>query len=172
MTKSIKSLLPTHLSLDINWISPLKSSTKKLFLSLPIPPLLSLFFSSFLSQSIFSTSYYNNIICFPLQSYVAQSILSTSNLFLFSFTSTSIKGITPKVMIANILTSENISTGPQIYIFYILSILYLGAPNNPFFKKANISKLLEKFENMCNNYQMSTFEKIRYLLWYCKIFTT
>ena len=40
---------------------------------------------------------------------------------------------------------------------------YPGVPGTLFFEKANVSKFLERFENMCNNYQMAAFEKIRRL---------
>ena len=163
-TESTKLLLSTHLLISINWISFSKPSIKRsfflLFISLLSP--LSLFF--FLSQSISSTSYYNNITCLFLQFCIAQPTFSTSNLLLFSFTFNSIQGITLKVMAANTPTSESISISRQFQTPYVSLILYPRAPSSPFFKRSNISTFLEKFENICNNYQMSTSEKIRRLL--------
>ncbi len=48
---------------------------------------------------------------------------------------------------------------------------YPGALGSPFFEEGNVSNILDRYENMCDNYQMSTSEKIRRLLWYCKMFT-
>ena len=170
-TESTELLLPTHLPVSINWISPSKPSTKRsLFpLSTPLPSPLSL--SSLSSQSIPSTSCCNNITCLPLQLCVAQPTLFTSDLPLSSFTSTSIQGITPKVMAANTPTSESTSTDPQFQTFYVSPMPYPGAPGSPFFEGANISEFWERFENMGDDYQMSTSEKIRRLPWYCEMFT-
>ena len=48
---------------------------------------------------------------------------------------------------------------------------YPGAPGSPFFEGANISKFLERFENMCDDYRIAASEKIRRLPWYCEMFT-
>lgn len=63
-------------------------------------------------------------------------------------------------MAANTPNSESTFIGPQFQTLYVLPILYPGVPSNLFFEKANISKFLEKFENICDDYQMSTSEKI------------
>lgn len=55
-------------------------------------------------------------------------------------------------MVINILTSKSIYTGPQFQAPYILPILYLGVFGIIFFERVNISKFLERFENMYNDY--------------------
>ena len=74
-------------------------------------------------------------------------------------------------MAANNSNSLGTSTGPQFQAPYVTPILYLEAPGSLFFEGANISKFLERFENMWDNYRMSTSEEIRRLPWYCKMFT-
>ena len=66
-------------------------------------------------------------------------------------------------MIANTPISENTSIGPPFQAFYVILMLYLGIPGSPFFERTNVSKLLKKFENMYNDYQIVAFEKIRRL---------
>ena len=167
-TESTILLLSTHLLVSFNWISTLKlSSTRP---SLPFLTLLfPLFLPSQLTQSILFASCYNNIICYPLQSYNTQPTLSISDLPSFFFTSTS---IISKIIIANTPISENTSTRPLFQAFYIIFMPYLGIPGGSFFEGANISKFLERFENMCNDYQIAAFEKIYCLSWYYEMFTT
>ena len=74
-------------------------------------------------------------------------------------------------MAANTSNSKNTPTCLQFQALYITSMPYPGAFGSPFFEGANISEFLDGFENICNDYQMSTSEKIRCLLWYCKVFT-
>ena len=74
-------------------------------------------------------------------------------------------------MAANTPNTESTSTGPQFHAPYVTPMPYPGAPGSPFFEGGNISEFLERFENMCDDYQMSTSEKIRRLPWYCEIFT-
>ena len=45
------------------------------------------------------------------------------------------------------------------------------ASGTPFFEGINVSEVLERFENMCDNYRMFNSEKIRRLPWYCEMFT-
>ena len=134
-TESTELLLPTHLPVPINWISPSKSSTKRPSFPLPTPSPSPLSLSSLLSQSVPSTSCRNNTTCLPLQPCVAQPTLSTSDLPLSSFTSISIQGITPKVMAANTPTSESTSTGPQFQAPYVSPMSYPGALGSPFLKE-------------------------------------
>lgn len=63
-------------------------------------------------------------------------------------------------MFSNIPIFEGTSIGPQLQVFYITPISYFGALGSLFFEEANTSKFLKKFENICNDYQMSTSEKI------------
>ena len=74
-------------------------------------------------------------------------------------------------MAANTPNSESTSTGPQFQAPYVTPMPYPGAPGSLFFEGANISEFLERFENMCDDYRMSTSEKIRRLPWYCRMFT-
>ncbi len=74
-------------------------------------------------------------------------------------------------MAVNTPNSESISTGPQFQALYVTPMPYPGAPGSPFFEGANIIEFLERFENMRNDYRMSTSEKIRRLPWYCGMFT-
>lgn len=46
---------------------------------------------------------------------------------------------------------------------YLIPILYPGASGSLFFEITNISKLLERFQNICNNYQISNIKKIHRL---------
>ncbi len=115
-------------------------------------PLFLLSLPSQLTQSIPSASCHNNITCAPLQPYVTQPTLSTSDLPSSSFTSTSIQGIIPEVMAANTPISERTSTCPQFQAPYVTSMAYAGAPGSPFFEGANISKFWKRFENMCDDY--------------------
>ena len=64
-------------------------------------------------------------------------------------------------MAATTPNTEDTPTQPLFQAPYITLMPYLGAFGRPFFEKANISKFVEKFENMCDNYQMITPEKIR-----------
>lgn len=75
-------------------------------------------------------------------------------------------------MAINTPISENTSIGPHFQALYVTSMLYLGASCSSFFKGANISKFVEKFEHICNNYQMSIAKKICRLSWYCKVLTS
>ncbi len=75
-------------------------------------------------------------------------------------------------MAANTPNSERISTGPQFQALYVTPMLYLGAPGSLFFEGANISEFLERFENVFDDYQMSTSEKICCLPWYSRMFTS
>ena len=74
-------------------------------------------------------------------------------------------------MAANTPISGSTSTGPQFQALYVTLMPYPGASNSPFFEGANVSKFLERFENMCNDYQMAASKKIRCLPWYCEMFT-
>ena len=170
-TESNVFSLPTHLPVPIDWISSLKPSSTRLPFSFLTPSLSPLSRSSLSNKSIPSASCHNNITCHLLQPYVTQLNLSTSDLPSFSFIFISFQGVYLEVKAADTPNSENISTGPQFQAFYITSIPYRGEPGSLFFEGANISKVLEKFENMCDDYQMSTFEKICRLPWYCRIFT-
>lgn len=49
-------------------------------------------------------------------------------------------------------------------------MLYPGTFGSLFFEETNVSKFLEKFENMWDNYQMSISKKIHRLPWYCEMF--
>ena len=60
------------------------------------------------------------------------------------------QGIILETMAINTLISKNTSTSSYFRISYI-TILYL-ALNILFFEKANVSKFLEKFENMFDEY--------------------
>lgn len=73
-------------------------------------------------------------------------------------------------MAANTLISESTFTGPQFQTLYITSMPYPRASGSPFFKGVNVSKFLEKFNNIYDDYQMSALEKICRLPWYCEIF--
>lgn len=115
-------------------------------------------------------SCHNNITHLSLQSYVAQPILYTFNLPLSFFTSISIQDNTLKIMAASTLTSESTSISSQFQAPYVLSISYLGVSDSSFFERVNISKLLERFKNIYNDYQILTSKKIRRLLLYCEIF--
>ena len=75
-------------------------------------------------------------------------------------------------MATNTPNSESTSTGPQFQAPYVTSMPYPGTPRSPFFGGVNISKFLEKFENICDDYQMSASEKICRLPWYCEMFIT
>ena len=166
--ESIVLSLPTHLPVPSNWISTSKPSSTRPPLPLLTPPPSLSSLPSQLTQSIPSASYYNNITCHPLQLYDTQPTLSTSDLPSSSFTSTS---IIPEIMIANTPILESTSTSPSFQAPYVTLMPYPGTPGSPFFEGANVSEFLEKFENMCDNYQMAAFEKIRRLSWYCEIFT-
>ncbi len=170
-TESTVLLLPTHLLVPIDWISSSKPSSTRPLRPLPANPLSPLFFSSLSTKSITSTSCHNNITWPPFQPYVTQPTLSISDSPSSSFTSTSIQGINPEVMAVNTPNSKSTSTGPQFQAPYVTLILYSGAPGSWFFEGANISEFLEKFENMCDDYRMSTSEKICPLPWYCEMFT-
>ena len=63
-------------------------------------------------------------------------------------------------MAANNQTSESISIGPQFQTPYVLPMPYSRTPGSLFFEEVNISKFWKMFKNMCNDYQMSTSEKI------------
>ncbi len=170
-TESTVLSLPTYLPVPIDWISSLKPSSTRPHFSLPTP-LLSLLSLPYLStKSILSASCHNNITCLLLQPYVTQPTLSTSDLPSSSFTSSSIQGINPEVMAANTPNSGSTSTSPQFQALYVTPIPYPGAPGSSFFERANIIKFLRRFENMCDDYRMSTSEKICRLPWYCKMFT-
>ena len=67
-------------------------------------------------------------------------------------------------MAANTPKSKSIFTGTHFQAFYVIFMPYSRAPHIPFFKSANTSKFLDRFKNMCNNYRMSTSEKIYCLL--------
>ncbi len=163
-TESTVLSLLTHLPVPIDWISFLKlSSTKPLF-PLPTPLFFPLSFPSLSTKPIPSASCHNNTTCPPLQPYVTQPTLSISDLPSSSFTSTSIQGINPEVMAANTPNSESTSTGPQFQAPYFTPIPYPGTPGSLFLERANISEFLERFDNMCDDYRMSTSEKICRLL--------
>ncbi len=74
-------------------------------------------------------------------------------------------------MSANTSNSESNSTGPQFQTPYVTLMLYPGTFGSLFFERANVGKFLDRFENMCDDYRMSTLEKICRLSWYCEIFT-
>ena len=74
-------------------------------------------------------------------------------------------------MAANTPNIKDTPTQPLFQALYITLMSYPGVPGSPFFDKANVSKFLKRFENMCDKHQMSTSEKIRRLPWYCEIFT-
>ena len=112
-TESTILSLPTHLPVPIDWISSSKPSSTRPPFPLPTLPLSPLSLPSLSTKSIPSASCHNNITCPPLQPYVTQPTLSTSDLPSSSFTSTSIQGINPEVMAANTPNSESTSTGPQ-----------------------------------------------------------
>ena len=171
MTESSVLSLPTHLLVLFNYISTLKlSSTRPLFpLLTPLSFPLSLPFQ--LTQSILFASYYNNITYTLFQPYNTQLTFSTFDLSLSFFIFTSIQGIILEVMVANTPSSKSTSTGSQLQILYITSMPHPGSLGSLFFEVANISKFTERFENMCDDYHMSIFEKISCLLWYCELFT-
>ena len=170
-TESTVLLLPTYLPIPIDWISSLKAPSTRPSFPLSIPPLSPLFLPSLSTESIPFASCHNHIICSSLQPYVTQPTFSTSDLPSSSFTSTSIQSINPEVMTANTPNSESTSTGVQFQTPYVTPIPYPGAPGSPFFEGANISEFLERFENICDYYQMSTSEKICRLHWYFGMFT-
>lgn len=74
-------------------------------------------------------------------------------------------------MTAYTSNSESTSTGLQFKAAYVTLMLHQGAPGNLFFEGANVSEFLDRFENMYDEYRMSTSEKICNLPWYCKMFT-
>lgn len=74
-------------------------------------------------------------------------------------------------MATNTPNTESPSTPPPFQTPYITSMPYPGAPDSPFFEGANVSEFLESFENMFDDYRMSTLEKVRRLPWYCEMFT-
>ena len=94
-----------------------------------------------------------------------------SNLLSSPHTSLCIKGINQEVMTAYTSNSESTSTGLQFKAAYVTLMLHQGAPGNLFFEGANVSEFLDRFENMYDEYRMSTSEKICNLPWYCKMFT-
>lgn len=55
-------------------------------------------------------------------------------------------------MAANSLISGNTSTSPQFQASYVTLMPYLNALNSLFFKGANVSNFLEKFENIYDDY--------------------
>lgn len=67
--------------------------------------------------------------------------------------------------------TKNIPTVPQFQALYIMPMLYPGAPGCLFFEGTNITEFLERYKNICEDYQISLVEKIRRLPLYCKIFT-
>ncbi len=67
--------------------------------------------------------------------------------------------------------TEGTPIGPPFQATHISPMLYPGASCSLFCDGGNVSKFLDRFENMCNNYWMSTLEKIRRLPWYCEMFT-
>lgn len=169
-TESTVLSLPTHLPVLSNSISTSKPSSMRppfpLFTHPPSP----LFLPSQLAQFIPSAFCHNNITCAPLQLYVTQPIFFTSDLPSSSFTSILIQGIIPEAMAANTSISESIFTDPQFQAPYVMPMPNPKVPGSPFFEGDNISYFLKKFENMCEDYQMSTSEKIRCLPWYCEMF--
>lgn len=74
-------------------------------------------------------------------------------------------------MAANTPNTESTPIGPLSPSLYVTPMPYPGSPGSPFFEGANVSEFLERFEDMCDDYRMSTSEKIRRLPWYCEIFT-
>lgn len=60
-------------------------------------------------------------------------------------------------MATNTPNTESPSTPPPFQTPYITSMPYPGAPDSPFFEGANVSEFLERFENMFDDYRMSTF---------------
>ena len=58
-------------------------------------------------------------------------------------------------MAANTPNTGSTPILPQFQTSYCALMLYPGALGSPFFERANVSKFLEMFENMCDDYQMS-----------------
>lgn len=113
LTKSIILLLPTYLFIFFNQISILKPLLLKPPFILFIFFLSLLFLFSQLTQFIFYTSYYNNIICLFLQSYIIQLAFFISNLPLSFSISTLIQDIISKIMAINTPILKNTSISPQ-----------------------------------------------------------
>ena len=166
MTASTTLPISTDLFILTDWISLSKPSlTKPPF---PLPPSSP---SSLPSLSIPSISCHNNnIYPFP-PPYIIEPTFLKFNLPLSSHLFTCIQDINQEVIVANTPNTKSTFTGPLFQILYITPMPYPGAPGSPFFKEANVSKFLERFENMCNDYRMSTSEKIRRLPWYYEMFT-
>lgn len=172
LTKLTKLTEWTFLLVSTNWIFYAKPSSTKpsfffltFFLSLlSLPP--------FSTQSIFliSCSHYYHI-CSLFYLSVTSLTCSKSNLSLSPPSSASTVEVNHKVMAINTPNTEISSSPPPSQFFYLMLMPYLEASGSPFFEETNISKFLERFENMCNNYQMSNMEKIRHLPWYYEIFT-
>ena len=160
-----------NLPVPSDWISTTKPSPTRPPFPLPTLPLSLLSLPSVSTQSIPSVSCYNNITCSSLRSYVTKPTFSMSNLLSYPHPSTCIQGINQEVMAANTPNSESTSTGPQFQALYVTPMQYQGAPGSPFFEGANVSEFLDRFENICDDYRMSTSEKIRRLPWYCEMVT-
>lgn len=79
--------------------------------------------------------------------------------------------ISHKIMISIYLNSENVSTDLLFQIFFVIFLWYVWILRRLLFERVNVRKFWQKFENICNDYQMSTSKKICCLPWYYKKFT-
>ena len=163
LTKSTASIIETHLPVPIDWVPLAKPSSTRPFFPLFIPPSSLLSLSSLSTQAIPSISYYHNHTCLNTPLSVAGPTFSKSSLSLSPFLNTNTKEVNQEVMAANTPNTKDTPTQPLFQAPFITPMLYPGAPDSPFFERANISEFLERFENMCDDYQMSTPEKIRRL---------
>lgn len=74
-------------------------------------------------------------------------------------------------MATNTPNSETTSTGPPFQAPYVKPMPYPGALGSPFFEGANVSKFLERFENIFDDCLVTASVKIRRLFWYCEMLT-
>ena len=163
LSELIASTIQTHLLVPIDWIPPAKlSSTRPSFpFLIPLLSLLSLPFFS--TQAIPFVSYCHNHTCPNTPISVAGLTFSESSLSLSLFLSFNTREVNQEVMAANTPNTKDTPTQPLFQALYITLMPYLGAPGSPFYEGANVSKFLKRFENMFDDYQMSTLEKIRRL---------
>ncbi len=65
--------------------------------------------------------------------------------------------------------SKNVSTSLLAFFCYIITIPYPSFHGSLFLERANVTDFLDRYSRVYGNYRISMQEKIRYLLWYCRL---
>ncbi len=178
LTKSTESIESTKLRIPIDCFLIIKPLPEKSFPFIPLPSPLSLFLSlpstvNFPTPLVSS----HNLFCphFDAKRKVSPCLLIVTPSFVDKMESSSKQGGKGKVTPTESVSSKDSSKNPfstSIPIYSRAVIPYPGSPGVPYFEGSNIIDFLDRYSQVCTDYQVDKQEKIKRLNWYCEVFTS